>query len=310
MLDGLVATFNFLRASVFYVHVGNLTWVPHTLCATHGVNKSAIADWLDLGHARARHAARASRAAAAARCARRRRAARRDARVAAGGGEGRARRDDRRDAGGRHRLPRATSSQSSRWSPCARGSEVRRRRHRDALCSRATIVAMHFRAGGIVGSHMFRGRWIEPEWYIATVRRILCLLARRDGGDRDTGSGSFRRGRAPTPHFVTLRNRRPRSQGPPRLGRRRPRQTSTAAATRLVAAHSSFSLLAATYSDGVKLIQPLKHKHLRHSPGITRKLHVDSSGEFDADDFLELCARGDRQGARRLVPPRANASRG
>ena len=28
----------------------NLTWVPHTLCATHGVNKSAIADWLDLGH--------------------------------------------------------------------------------------------------------------------------------------------------------------------------------------------------------------------------------------------------------------------
>ena len=23
---------------------------------------------------------------------------------------------------------------------------------------------------------------------------------------------------------------------------------------------------------------------------ITRKLHVDSGGEFDADDFLELCA--------------------
>ena len=63
-----------------------------------------------------------------------------------------------------------------------------------------------------------------------------------------------------------------------------------AAAHVLVAAHSSFSLLAATYSDGVKLIQPLKHKHLRHSPGITRKLHVDSSGEFDADDFLDLCA--------------------
>ena len=83
------------------------------------------------------------------------------------------------------------------------------RRHRTALeyAPRKTIVAMHFRAGGIVGSHMFRGRWIEPEWYIATVRRILSVSSLdATAATGDTELWLFSEGRADEPHFVTLRN--------------------------------------------------------------------------------------------------------
>ena len=54
------------------------------------------------------------------------------------------------------------------------------RRHRTALeyAPRKTIVAMHFRAGGIVGSHMFRGRWIEPA-VDQESRRSRCKRGRR-----------------------------------------------------------------------------------------------------------------------------------
>ena len=49
--DGLGATFNSLRASLFYVLVYNLTFVHYPLCATHGANATAIDEWLGMGDA-------------------------------------------------------------------------------------------------------------------------------------------------------------------------------------------------------------------------------------------------------------------
>ena len=300
--DGLGATFNFLRASVFYVLAYNLTWVPHTLCATHGVNKSAIANWLDLGHGEPCDARCVARGVAA-------RALRPvDAELRGGKQTLESRLAAGKDALGATIGATPAAGTVFRVRGCPKFTlvmpEMRAwfrtkyegRRHRTALeyAPRKTIVAMHFRAGGIVGSHMFRGRWIEPEWYIATVRRILSVSSLdATAATGDTELWLFSEGRADEPHFVTLRNGFAGLDLKVRLGSGDdvPRDVDhMAAAHVLVAAHSSFSLLAATYSDGVKLIQPLKHKHLRHSPGITRKLHVDSGGEFDADDFLELCA--------------------
>ena len=103
---------------------------------------------------------------------------------------------------------------------------------------------------------MFRGRWIEPEWYIATVRRILSVSSLdATAAMGDTELWLFSEGRADEPRLVTLRNGFAGLDLKVRLGSGDVASPDVdLAAARCSSPRTRRSRYFATYSDGVKLI--------------------------------------------------------
>ena len=305
--DGLGATFDFLRASLFYVLEYNLTFVHYPPCATHGANATAIDEWLGMGDADPSCGSRCVTRAVEA---------------------GTLRKVSYMQRGGRQTLESVLATGGEELSTAIKAEPgdgvvfelvgcpkftlvtpatrewffARYQRAREAAPARLAFgagkvaIAIHFRAGGIVGSPMFDGRWTTPAWYIAMLKRLFAVSSL----DVDAKSGNaevflFSEGKRDEPHFVEFLAAIPELQL--RLGTADSSVRSDvdhlshlAAAHVLITAHSSLSLLAATLSDGAKLVHRTKQESLRTSPGITRKVYVDDGGSFDAVDFLEACA--------------------
>lgn len=301
--DGLGATFNFLRASLFYVLEHNLTYLHYPLCATHGANATAIDAWLGMGDGDPSCGSRCVTDAVAA---------------------GTLRKVSYVQRGGRQTLESVLASGGAELSTAIKAEPgdgvvfelvgcpkftlvmpamrewflARYRRAREAAPTPLAFgkgkvaIAIHFRAGGIVGSHMFRGRWTTPAWYIATLKQLFAVSSLDVDAERGNAEvWLFSEGKRDEPHFVEFLTAIPQIKLRLGTGDSVPSDVDhLAAAHVLITAHSSFSLLAATLSDGVKLVHRNKQKFLRTSPGITRKVYVDDGGSFDAVDFLEACA--------------------